>query len=102
MPGESGLALVEHVAAEHPETATIMVTGADDSAIAEKALALGTYGYVIKPFYNNELLINIANALRRRRLELESGKAHDLARDRGPRAHRRAPGDRAGPAANRA
>ena len=74
MPGESGLELVEHVAAKHPGTATIMVTGADDSAIAEKALALGTYGYVIKPFYNNELLINIANALRRRRLELESGK----------------------------
>jgi putative two-component system response regulator len=74
MPGESGLELVEHVAVEHPETATIMVTGADDSAIAEKALELGTYGYVIKPFYNNELLINIANALRRRRLELESGK----------------------------
>jgi putative two-component system response regulator len=74
MPGESGLELVEHVAADHPETATIMVTGADDSAIAEKALALGTYGYVIKPFYNNELLINIANALRRRRLEIESGK----------------------------
>jgi putative two-component system response regulator len=74
MPGESGLELVEHVAAEHPETATIMVTGADDSLIAEKALELGTYGYVIKPFYNNELLINIANALRRRRLELESRK----------------------------
>jgi putative two-component system response regulator len=72
MPGESGLELVEHVASAHPETATIMVTGADDSAIAEKALALGTYGYVIKPFYNNELLINIANALRRRGLELES------------------------------
>ena len=74
MPGESGLELIEHVAAEYPETATIMVTGADDSEIAEKALALGTYGYVIKPFYNNELLINIANALRRRRLELESRK----------------------------
>lgn len=72
MPGESGLELVEHVASRHPETATIMVTGADDSDIAEKALALGTYGYVIKPFYNNELLINIANALRRRRLEMES------------------------------
>ncbi len=72
MPGESGLELVEHVASAHPETATMMVTGADDSTIAEKALALGTYGYVIKPFYNNELLINIANALRRRGLELES------------------------------
>jgi putative two-component system response regulator len=72
MPGESGLGLIEHVAADYPETATIMVTGADDSEIAEKALELGTYGYVIKPFYNNELLINIANALRRRRLELES------------------------------
>ena len=74
MPGESGLELVEYVGAEYPETATIMVTGADDSDIAEKALELGTYGYVIKPFYNNELLINIANALRRRRLELESLK----------------------------
>ncbi len=74
MPGETGLELVEHITAEHPETATIMVTGADDSTIAEKALGLGTYGYVIKPFYNNELLINIANALRRRRLELESRK----------------------------
>ncbi len=74
MPGESGLELVEHVASAHPETATIMVTGADDSEIAEKALALGTYGYVIKPFYNTELLINIANALRRRGLELESRK----------------------------
>jgi putative two-component system response regulator len=72
MPGESGLELVEHVAAEYPETATIMVTGVDDSEIAEKALDLGTYGYVIKPFYNNELLINIANALKRRRLEIES------------------------------
>jgi cyclic di-GMP phosphodiesterase len=72
MPGESGLELIEYISAEHPETATIMVTGADDSKIAEKALELGTYGYVIKPFYNNELLINIANALRRRRLELES------------------------------
>lgn len=72
MPGESGLDLVEHIASEHPETATIMVTGADDPAIAERALELGTYGYVIKPFYNNELLINVANALRRRRLELES------------------------------
>ena len=72
MPGESGLELIEYISAEHPETATIMVTGADDSKIAEKALELGTYGYVIKPFYNNELLINIANALRRRGLELES------------------------------
>lgn len=72
MPGESGLEVVEHIASEVPDTATIMVTGADDPLIAEKALALGTYGYVIKPFYNNELLINIANALRRRGLELES------------------------------
>ena len=74
MPGETGLELIEHIAAEHTEAATIMVTGADDSAIAEKALELGTYGYVIKPFYNNELLINIANALRRRRLEHDSRK----------------------------
>jgi putative two-component system response regulator len=72
MPGESGLDLVRHVFEAHPDTATVMVTGLDDSNIADVALTMGAYGYIIKPFEANEVLINVANALRRRQLEIEN------------------------------
>ena len=78
MPGESGLDFITHVAQEYPDTATVMVTGIDDAKLAEVALELGTYGYIIKPFKPNELLINVANALRRRKLELESKESRSM------------------------
>ena len=72
MPGESGIDFIRHALAEHPDTAVIMVTGEDDPALAETALEIGAYGYVIKPFKANELIINVVNALRRRNLEIQS------------------------------
>ena len=71
LPGESGLSLVRSILAKHPDTATIMVTAMDDQRIADVALEQGAYGYVIKPFEPNEILISVANALRRRKLEHE-------------------------------
>jgi putative two-component system response regulator len=49
-----------------------MVTAVDDRNTAIEALTLGAYGYVTKPFNKNEILINVANALERRRLTLLS------------------------------
>ena len=72
MPGESGLDLIRYVLAEHQETAVIMVSGVDDTDIAETALQIGAFGYIIKPFRHNELMISIANALRRRELEIKN------------------------------
>ncbi len=72
MPGESGLDLVTHIVQEHPDTATVMITGRDDPKLASAALDLGCYGYVIKPFERNEILIEVMNALRRRSLEIEN------------------------------
>jgi putative two-component system response regulator len=72
MPGESGIELTREVLAHHPETAVVMVTGMDDPAYAEVAIELGAYGYVLKPFKPNELIINVGNALRRRTLEIEN------------------------------
>jgi putative two-component system response regulator len=71
LPGQSGLELLEELARTRPDVATVMVTGRDDPAIADIALSLGAYGYLTKPFARNELLIDLANALRRRRLEAE-------------------------------
>jgi putative two-component system response regulator len=72
MPGESGIDFIRYVTAEYPDTAIIMVTGVDDPEIAETALEIGAYGYIIKPFRRNELIINIQNSLRRRELEITS------------------------------
>ncbi|MHB8468004.1 MAG: response regulator [Acidimicrobiales bacterium] len=71
MPGESGLELVADIATEFPDLAVVMVTGVDDPHLAELALQSGAYGYVVKPFRVNELLITVANASRRRCIEIE-------------------------------
>lgn len=72
MPGESGFDLAEYVLQAHPSMAVVMVTGVDDAESALRALDLGAYGYVIKPFSMNEILISVVNALRRRTLELDA------------------------------
>jgi PAS domain S-box-containing protein len=78
MPGESGLVLVEEIARDHPETAIVLVTGVDDSAVAKRAFELGAHGYLVKPFWPGQLLITAMNALRQRELELAQ-KAHSRA-----------------------
>ncbi|MEA2462197.1 MAG: cyclic di-GMP phosphodiesterase [Actinomycetota bacterium] len=70
MPGGSGLGLLSHIHETMPGTATLMVTGEDDAKLADKALSLGAFGYIIKPFRPNEVVIGVSNALRRRTLEL--------------------------------
>ena len=77
MPGESGLDLISRVRVSHPDTAAIMVTGVDDATLAESALTLGAYGYIVKPFSPSELSIQVMNALRRRKLELAQRQERD-------------------------
>ena len=72
MPGMSGLDLITQICKLHTDTATVMVTGLDDTALAQAAMEVGAYGYIIKPFEANEILIGVANALRRRDLETEN------------------------------
>ena len=71
MPGESGLEVAADLLRDRPDVAVVMVTGVDDPKIAELALDIGAYGYVVKPFAANQLLITVANAGRRRCLEIE-------------------------------
>jgi cyclic di-GMP phosphodiesterase len=75
MPGESGLVLVEEIAARYPETAILLVTGVDDPEVAEQTFRLGAHGYLVKPFWPGQLLITTMNALRQRELEMFE-KAH--------------------------
>jgi putative two-component system response regulator len=72
MPGLSGIELAHKLKEQYPDVAVVMVTAVDDTEIAEAALEEGAYGYLIKPCESNELLINVANALRRQSLEIEN------------------------------
>ncbi|MDD2467384.1 MAG: response regulator [Desulfobulbus sp.] len=72
MPGESGLHLIRHVKDRYPQTAVVMVTIIDDPKKAKEVLQLGIYGYIVKPFSGNLVLITVENALRRHQLELEA------------------------------
>jgi putative two-component system response regulator len=69
MPGESGMELLTGLIADFPDLAVVMTTGVDDPRVAGETFELGAFGYLIKPFDTNELLINLASALRRRDLE---------------------------------
>src|SRR5687767_8357540 len=54
MPGRSGLDLIKDVAREHPDVATLMVTGKGDRTIAKSVLETGAYGYMTKPLDPDE------------------------------------------------
>ncbi len=71
MPNESGLDLIREVLSQSPEIAVVMASAHDDPELVQTALDIGAYGYVLKPFRYNELLIEVSNALRRRSLEIE-------------------------------
>jgi len=70
MPGESGLDFLRETLPKHKDMVATMVTAVDDLLVAETTLEVGVYDYIIKPFDRNGLLISVANALRRRELEI--------------------------------
>ena len=71
MPGSSGMELLAELPSRFPDLAVVMTTAVDDPLVAEEAFHLGAVGYMTKPFEANELLINLACALRRRDLDHE-------------------------------
>jgi len=70
MPGESGLELIRDVSAKQRDVAVVMVTGIDDPVVAESVFEVGAFDYVAKPIRRNRILRSVANALRRRELEI--------------------------------
>ncbi len=71
LPGESGLALIDHALRRDETLSALMVSGLDEVTLAEQALSAGAYGYVVKPFSANDLLIGVLGALRQRRRRLD-------------------------------
>lgn len=84
MPGMSGVDLLNVVKKYHPGTAVILVTAVDDAETGVMALEMGAYGYIIKPFTKNQILIDVAAALKRKeasQYEYEEAEIRDESSD---------------------
>ena len=75
LPDGSGLDLVEQAIAEHEWMAALVVSGLDDLALGDRALRIGAYGYIVKPFSANDVLIGVLGALAHRRREQSAREA---------------------------
>lgn len=71
MPGGLALALVRDIGSQFLDTEVIMLTGVDDPEFARAAIELGAFGYMVKPFKPQDLLINLAAALHHREAKMK-------------------------------
>ena len=75
MPQMNGIDFLEQAKKIQPEVATILLTGYADKENAIRAInEIGIFKYIEKPWDNNNLIINIKNALTQTRLKKELNK----------------------------
>jgi putative two-component system response regulator len=72
MPEQSGLALLEEIAPRAPDTIALMITAEEEVRTAVRALTLGAYDYILKPFDLEALRHAVRRARERQMIELEN------------------------------
>lgn len=72
MPGISGIELLGIIRGKYQDMISIVISAVDDRNIAISALELDAFAYIIKPVNKTETIINVTNALRHRKLELQN------------------------------
>jgi len=72
MPHKDGIEVLRDIKEKHPEVEVVMVTGLAEVQTAVKAMKLGAFDYLSKPFDPDELQHVVERALERRRLMREN------------------------------
>ncbi len=71
MPGMDGIEVLNRIAADHPDTAVVMISGHGDIETAVDCIKKGAYDFISKPPDLNRLLNTVRNALDRKQLATE-------------------------------
>ncbi len=77
MPQMNGLDVLQQIKERHPDVDVVMVTGLSQVQTAVKAMKLGAFDYLPKPFDPDELEHVVARALERRSLLRENASLKD-------------------------
>jgi len=72
MPGMDGMATLQRLREESPDTYVVMLTGKGSEQIAVDVMKAGAADYILKPFKNKDLMERIDNVLRIRRIEIHN------------------------------
>jgi len=72
MPGMDGLQVLEELKKQDDSLPVLMVTAYASMDTAIRAMKLGAFDYITKPFKNDEVLVVLRNAVEQRRLREEN------------------------------
>jgi two-component system response regulator AtoC len=72
LPRMDGMEVLQEVHRHHPELSVIMITGYASVETAIKAMKMGAFDYVVKPFRMEEVDLVVGKALERSRLRREN------------------------------
>jgi DNA-binding NtrC family response regulator len=75
LPDADGLEVLERIRRLKPDLAVIMITGFANTEIAVRAMHLGAYDYVSKPFTLEQMMFVVNKALEARRVRSETRPA---------------------------
>ncbi len=81
MPHVDGEAILDQVAAEHPDIPIIIITGRIDTDTAVECMKSGAFDYIVKPVEENRLLASVKKSLQFSELHQENQALNEKLRE---------------------
>jgi two-component system sensor histidine kinase/response regulator len=78
LPDGRGIDMLAPIQHKDPEMITVIITGYATVELAIKAIKLGAYDFISKPFTSDLLLMTVNQGLEKRRLALEAKRLQDI------------------------
>ncbi len=88
MPGKDGMMLLDHITRYYPEIPVIVLTGHGDVALAVKAMQMGAYDFLEKPYNADHLASVIARAVEKGKMTRELHRLRKLVGKTGDITHK--------------
>jgi two-component system NtrC family response regulator len=77
MPGMEGTDLLAAVVEKFPATSVIMITGYGTVESAVEAMRMGAHDYILKPFYNEDIILKLVKLKELGRLKRENARLRE-------------------------
>lgn len=81
MPEMSGLEMIAKARMDVPDLAVIVITGVLEVDTGIRAMRMGAYDYVVKPFSPGDVVLRVSSALETRRSVMQARRSQESLRD---------------------